>query len=438
MIRFTICGAIAFPLFLYPQTLPQLPLSGCPMAHCDPHLNDAVGLTAPPTGQSIQIDTLSGGAGIGLGCSSNGTIFACSFGSVGGSNLIVYDADGNRIYAAPPALLNQNARKSAPIVFTDGMVLAADNLHLLLINPQTATVQWMTTKPDTSSTISPVLVGGSIVLLATQGLGAISTYDLATGALLSTFYISSPLCGNFDTENTPAVNLQRVYIVSACIADLSQGGLAAVDVVANGPTRGVMSQAWLYQFVGPSGASPLFTNGTVFFDGLASAGSAQGTFMAVHDTLNGPILLWQQTFGSHFAANAGQDPRGGIWIFPTGQPNLYRLSNTSGSFLQTFAVPVPAGQTGPYLPSSAVSLSKAANNDIILTFGGVSSTHTGPAIVATEDISTGTNAWYYEIGGPAGNMTAAQFPIATDAAGLTRIAFPGSLAGTYFVGQPAH
>ena len=74
----------------------------------------------------------------------------------------------------------------------------------------------------------------------------------------------------------------------------------------------------------------------------------------------------------------------------------------------------------------------------MLTFGGVDPTHVGPAIVAAQDITSNTTLWMYEIGGPAGNMTAAQFPIATDVVGLTRIAFPGSVSGTYFVGQPAN
>ena len=345
MLKIPLFGFALFALSMDAQVLPKL---GCPMAHCNPHLNDAVNLTSPSVGDLIQSDSLGTGTGAGLGCSSNGTIFACTFGSATGSNLIVYDADGNRIYAAPPGLLNQNARKSAPIVFTNGMVLAADNVHVTLIDPQNAMIQWMTAKPDTSSTISPVLVGGNIVLLATQGLGAISTYDLVTGALLSSFYISTPTCGNFDTENTPAVNKLRVYIVSACIADLTQGGLAAIDVVGTGPTRGGMSQAWLYQFPGPSGASPLFTNETIFFDGVAAPGSKLGTFLAINDTVNGPVLQWQRTFGSHFAANAGQDPRGGIWVFPLGQPNLYRLSNLSGLGLEN------GDSSGPRWPDRAI------------------------------------------------------------------------------------
>lgn len=420
------------------QSLPKLPTSGCPMAHCDSHLNDAVRMTAPPVGTVVQSDTESGGARLGLGCSSNGTIFACSFASPTGSNLIVYDADGNRIFAAPPALLNHNANKSAPIVFTNGMVLAADNLSVVLFNAD-GTIHWQTAKPDTSSTISPVLVGTSIILVATQGTGTLSTYDLASGQLLSTSQVSTPDCGAYNTLNTPAVNGNRAYIVGACIADQTHGSLAAIDVMETGGSRGAMTQAWLYSFPGPSGASPLFSNRVIFFDGVASAESAMGTFMAVQDMGTSPLQLWQRAFNSPFGANAGQDPRGGIWVFPLRQSHLYRLSNANGSTLQTITVPVPQGQTpGSYGPSSAVSLSKAVNGNIVLTFGGATAKPNAPAIVVAEDVTAGTPLWISEIGGPAGNTTAAQFPIATDSAGLTRVAFPGYTAGTYFLGKPAN
>ena len=416
------------------QVLPQLPTSGCPMAHCDAHLNDAVREVTPSVGDIVASDPGSLGANEGLGCSSNATIVACSFASTG-SNLVVYDAGGNRIFAAPPGTLNYNAAKSAPIVFTNGMVLLADNIHVILFNAD-GSVNWMTTKPDTNPPISPVLVGTGIVLVATAVNGAITTYDLSTGQLLATFHVTSASCPNYNTLNTPAVNGSRAYVVSACVGEQTNGGLAAIDVATSGATRGSMTLAWLYAFPGPSGASPLFTNGVVFFDGVISAGSSHGTFMAVSDTASGPVQVWQMEFSTHFAANAGQDPRGGIWVFPVGGPYLYRLGNNNGSILQRLPVPIPAGHVGPYVPSSAVSLSRAANGDVVLTYGAKSLQASEPATVVAADVTTSTVIWQTDVPGPAGNQTAAQFPIVVNSQGFRRVVFPGSIAGTYFVGAP--
>ncbi len=62
------------------------------------------------------------------------------------------------------------------------------------------------------------------------------------------------------------MNGNRVYVSMAGQNQTSHGRLVAIDV---DPTNASMplSIAWSYVFGGPSGASPLFLNGVVYFDG---------------------------------------------------------------------------------------------------------------------------------------------------------------------------
>ena len=77
----------------------QLPDAGCPMAHCDPRLSDQTRTIAPSLAKLIATDSTPVGGG-GLGCVSNLQIVACSFRGdpQRQSNLVVYDADGQRIW----------------------------------------------------------------------------------------------------------------------------------------------------------------------------------------------------------------------------------------------------------------------------------------------------------------------------------------------------
>jgi hypothetical protein len=422
---------VAFAMSYAQSPAPELPGSGCPMAHCTPHLNDAVRAIAPETATLVNLDPTTAGAGKGLGCSSNGTVVACSFMSTAGPNLVVYDGSGQRVFADSTGL-NENTGASAPIVFADGRVLAADNKRAVLFAPD-GSIIWNTDKPDSGIPISPVLVRSTVVMLATAGGGVISTYDLSSGNLLATYRIDHPSgCGVYDTLNTPAVNGSRAYIVSACDADPSQGAISAIDVAPDGS----MTEAWFYPFTGPSGSSPLFIRGVIYFDGRDPNNSSNGVFLALKDNGASATQVWRRGFPSFFAANAARDPRGGIWIFPVSSSRLYRLSEADGSIKELIDIPAPAGATGPYQASSAISVSRSIGGDVILTFGATSQLSNEPPTVMAMDVNTHVAIWDFAIGGTPGNSTAAQFPIVHNGQGLPRVVFPGSMRSTFFLGRP--
>lgn len=404
------------------------------MAHCTPHLNDAARMTSPRYGLVVAEDPTAPASNQALGCSSNGSVVACSFASLSGPNLIVYRADGTRVFAADPDLLDSNARRSAPIVFTDGSVLAADDVHLILFNPD-GSVRWMTTEPVSGVPISPVPTAAGIVLIATDQAGLISTYDLMTGQQLATFQVSDPDCGPHLTKNTPAVNGNRVYVSSICYADRSTGGLAAIDVESEGPLRGTMTLAWLFPFTGPSGSSPLFSSDTIFFDGYAPGSSTQGAFMAVKDTSTGPVLLWEQTFPGIFQANAALDPRGGIWVHAKGTLDMIRLNFVDGSVEQRFGTPTPPWGVGQYEPTSAYTVALTTNRDVVLILGATNTERIGSGVVLAEDVTARTLLWETTVGRLPGNSTSGQFPIVTTTSGLPRVVFATALGGVYFIGS---
>ena len=221
----------------------------------------------------IVIDPVPVGGG-GLGCVSNLQRAACAFRGdpTRQSNLVVYDREGQRLWE-DGGQLGWQAWFSAPIIGTDGTVIAADDLWLMRVHPASNTVLWKSAKPDPGTPISPVVLGsGEMILLATKdntsgGEPAMSVWDSTTGALLAHMPIRDPLSGHlYITRNTPVVNGHRAYVVASRIDDETDGRLYAVDVcdgVACAP-RGTMSLSWFYAFKGPSGASPLRIGSTIF------------------------------------------------------------------------------------------------------------------------------------------------------------------------------
>jgi len=140
------------------------------MAHCDSRLSDQVGTRVPSVANLIAVDAIPPGGG-GLGCVSNLQVVASSFRGdpFRQSNIVVYDADGRRVWE-DGGMLGWQAWMSAPIIGTDGSFIAADQYWVLRAQPATNTLLWRTAKPDPGTPISPVLIGTdqSMVFLATK------------------------------------------------------------------------------------------------------------------------------------------------------------------------------------------------------------------------------------------------------------------------------
>lgn len=431
------------------QAVPfRLAAEGCPMAHCDPRMSDLAGSVSPSVASLVAIDSAASGGKYGLGCSSNLQIVACMLGGnvPGSSNFVVYDADGRRLWD-DGGLLGATAWMSAPIVGSDGSVIAADQKWILRVNALGNTVLWKSRKPDSGNPISPVLVGSdtSMVFLATNtssagGVAELSVWDAATGAPLAHQPLVDQATGKvYVTRNTPAVRGNRAYVLAEAEADESDGRLYAVDICdgLDCGGRGTILPRWHFDFKGPSGASPLLIDRRLYFDGRPTA--QIGSFMAVADDGTAPSLVWRRQFAGHFRASAAQDPRGGLWV-AQGDAVL-RLNANTGATDQTVVVGTAAGLGAGYRPASIITVSRSATDAVLLTLGMVAPNQgNAPSYVAALDVSStpaGAALWSFRVAPNAtSNLAAGQFPIAVSTSGARRIVFQGSNASTFFVGEP--
>jgi PQQ-like domain len=428
----------------------ELPSAGCPMAHCDARLSDQTRTLVPSSATMVAMDPVPVGGG-GLGCVSNLQRAACAFRGdpTRQSNLVIYDREGQRLWE-DGGQLGWQAWFSAPIIGTDGTVIAADDRWLMRVDPASNTVLWKSAKPDPGTPISPVILGsGEMIFLATKdntsgGVPAMSVWDSATGTLLAQMPIRDPASGHlYITRNTPAVSGLRAYVVASRIDDETDGRLYAVDVcdgVACGP-RGTMSPSWFYAFKGPSGASPLRIGSTIFFDGRPTART--GSLMAVRDRGTSARRVWQRQFKSTFGVSPAHDPRGGLWVHfvaPDGL-TLMRLREDNGSLMQEINASTALGVEPGYVAHSVTMIGQATDNAVVLMFGAQpGGTSTQPTYVAAVDVSasvSGALLWKHPVGTTKDeNAAGGQFPVLIGASGARRIIFQGSKRSTFVVGEP--
>lgn len=429
-------------------TVFPMPTAGCPMAHCDARMSDLVGTRVPASVAWTRTDTLAG-AGGGLGCVSNLGRVACTYRSdpLAQSNLIVYDADGNRVWQ-DNGQLGSTAWLSAPIIGSDGSVIAADRNWVLRVDPDTDTVLWKSAKPDNGDPISPVLVGtdNSMVFVATSsndtgGTPEVSVWDVTTGVMLARKALVDAATGRvYVTRNTVATKGNRAYVLTAAASDTTDGRLYAIDVcnAASCGVRGSLTVRWFYAFRGPSGSSPLRIGDVLYFDGRPSSSSA--TFMAVHDRGSFARRLWMRTFTGYFGVSAAQDPRGGLWTRLHGTGTPMRLNADTGATEQEVNFAAVLGLAG-YVSHSVMSVSSTAAGAVALTVGvNKPMPNTQPSYVAALDVSSspgGRLLWLRQVDSSAlANTATGQFPIVVNAAGARRVVFTGTRSSTFFAGEP--
>jgi hypothetical protein len=429
----------------------SLPGSGCPMAHCDSRMSDAVNATTPGVAAVVHVDRSSAGAVAGLGCVSNGKLAACTGGSDPAlhPNLVVYNADGKPIWD-DGGILGSTAWSSAAMISADGQVIAVDQQTVLRADPVAKKVIWRSSKPDTGKPISPVVIGAtsSMLLLATMSAGdgtpgEVSVWDLDTGALLSHQAIVDPSSGRaYVSLNTPAVSGSRAYLLTSADADKTDGRLYAVDICESQTCggRGTLIPVWHYNFAGPSGSSPLLIGSRLFFDGDQRPG--MGNFFALDDLGDTPLRAWSAKFTNYFSASAAQDPRGGLWVYPWQTGNILRLNEATGAIDQTVEISPVLGLDSGYSPVTAVTVSHSDAGAVVLTLGvrtPSGSTGTGPHVAAIDVSSApaGSMLWKFKVSpNQKRNSVTGQFPIVVNAAGSRRVVVRGTKSGTYFIGEP--
>lgn len=428
-----------------------LPAAGCPMAHCDSRMSDLVAQVSPSVAQTVRIDRNGAGAIGGLGCVSNTRFVACTGGAdpARKSNLVAYDADGNRVWE-DGGLLGATAWFGAAIIDADDQVIAADQSLLLRVDLRAGKIVWKSAKPDTGTPISPVPVGSdaSMILLATKsdnGLGTpeLSVWDAGTGALLWHEPIADPVTGAiYQTANTPAVRGNRAYVLAAGVGNSSDGRLYAIEICESDSCggRGRPRIAWFYPFQGPSGASPLLIGQRIFFDG--QRGKTTGLFYGVDDLGMAPSQAWMRKYAGRFGFSAAQDPRGGLWISPWQSGTLLRVHESNGSTMQTISVGSVLALDPSYSAVTAVSVSESPSGAVVLTTGVQTKSPSigiGPHVAAM-DVSTqpgGREVWKYKVSAnTATNAATGQYPIVTNASGARRVVFRGTKSSTFFIGEP--
>lgn len=429
-----------------------LPSQGCPMAHCDARMSDQARTRVPDVGQLVHLDPAQVGNGNwGLGCSSNLLLVACTLRGDPAlqSNLVVYDADGRRIWE-DGGLLGETAWMSVPLVGADGTVVAADRDHVLRADPASGRVLWMSAKPDPGDPISPVPAGsdGSLLFVATSrggdGVAELSVWDLPTGALLAHMPLADATTGRrYVTRNTPAVRGNRVYVLAESEPDADDGRLVAIDLCESSACggRGQMSVGWSFSFKGPSGASPLVIGTRIFFDGRPTPRS--GRLFALNDRGSAPRLLWQREFPSILTASAAQDPRGGLWLAPAGAAHtLLRLNADTGATEQQVVLSEVLGLVPGYTMHSVLSVYRSAAGQPVLV-GGLAhaADPTLPSLLAAIDVGAvpaGSALWSLVLApdGQANSAASRQFPAVVTPGGARRIVFTGLRSGIHFVGMP--
>jgi hypothetical protein len=430
------CGLILAVLTSsgWTQTLFRPALEGCAMAHCNSAMSDYQGMQALRAHDvSVQAhDWLSGGSDKGLGCSSNGRVAVCSYKS-NRDSVIAYSPQGLRLWASRD-LLTLNSFTSAPMIDSDGSVIAADDTHLIRFSPR-GDVVWKTTTTG-GYPVSPMQTASGVILLATA-LGPVSIYDSRTGALLGSRYLyQEGGTGNFfETLNTPCAIGNRVYVSTQLNEASSKiGRLYAIDVDTTDEVT-PLKVAWFWEFQAPSGASPTCLGNTVYFDGagLTPRGPALPVLMAVEDRGERPAMRWHQIVASNIPASVAHDPRGGIWVICADYSKIRRYSSLTGTTIETYDVGDFFKGGGKYVPSSAMTISGDRERPVMTV--GIIGADSGQNYVTAVDLTTRSVLWKQNISLLYNDHTAGQFPTVLDRRGRSVVVFSGWNTGAFFVGR---
>lgn len=453
----------------------ELALTGCAMAHCDVRMSDNVGIP-PPVGDNIRViwhqNLLPGekaGSGGGIGCAGNGTVVACSFRGRR-DNVISYDYNGRRLWTTGE-LLDFTARASVPMVAMDGGVVAADQYRIIRFSPR-GDVLWDT--PTTGGTpISPVITESGVIILA-KNRGGISAYDDVTGERLAELIVklSDNDPGSFETVNTPSVDGDRVYVTMRYQIDGTTdpnnlNRLIAMDVDRYNPNPDErLTVAWFFEFIGPSGGSPLRIGDTIYFDGDTKLPHQERTpyLYAVRDLGDQPQEIWRTEFEKPIVVSAAQDPRGGLWVFPTGKRfgdpedylsrlfpepektgNLLRIDQNSGVVIDFLRIDDLLSGIGVdpqlhFTPTSAMMITELDAGHPVMILN-VTAFSQGEAIlvplqtfIIAINLESLSLLWHVELPAPEGATFGAQFPV-LERNGDRRIVFTTEYGGTWAIGQ---
>lgn len=362
--------------------------TSCAMAHCNSTMADNAVLTPPLSVRGRMIDA-TGGANIGLGCSTNNNIVACSNQTSPGA-MTVYDRFGTRICDSG-AVLDSRAYYSAPAVDSAGKVVAADGSHVALFDTNTVSggvchLVWA----SQALSGSPVSVlfdpPNNLVLLATTNGYVYSIYGAGTGqgtvknAALLTYNGAT-----YQVSNTPCAQGGKVFIVSQRIGSITDQKLFAFNTADLSSASGWVSNPSAVKMTGPPYASPTCAGGYVIFDDASPAAhfirQSDGSAAAFS-----PVALPAPPIASF-----GLDLRtpASIWVPMTLTASLRRISLTDGTTAGELALADNNGVSG--YPTSALTMAGTTTSPFLIT--GLTDPVTGQKKVTMFDLLTSRPVW---------------------------------------------
>jgi outer membrane protein assembly factor BamB len=370
----------------------KLPEAGGAMAHCDSKMSDYINMSVPTENVHVvwHHDEKSGekSGSKGLGFSSNGDIAAATFTGLE-NNLIIYDYDGNRLWLSGK-LLNALACASAPIIDVHGRVIACDNKVVLMVDPLDADedgviLEWKSKLIHGGLPISPVILEDGTLFIATKG-GPLYIFDSANGQLLGTkflykeddeygFFLSlfmkyTQKKGYYETINTPCIKGNRVYISTQYNKDLfkcfRRGRLYAIDIDCENPNKNDRLQiSWYYDFNGPSGASPLLIDDTLYFDAERCLLRKPG-IISIIDKGDTWEEKWKSRIPNPIDSSLAFDPRGGFWIVDAFGGRLIRKSTENGGTLDIINTDKIVNKPGTHKPCSVITICGSRDRPILI------------------------------------------------------------------------
>ena len=328
------------------------------------------------------------GGSKGLGFSSNGEIAAATFSGLK-NNLIIYDYDGNRLWTSGN-LLNALACASAPIIDVHGRVIACDNKVVIMVDPLDADedgviLEWKSELIHGGLPISPVILEDGTIFIVTKG-GPIYIFDSKDGDLLATKYLYKeddgygPFLsllmkyfskkGFYETINSPCINGNRVYISTQFNRDpfifFRRARIYAIDVDCNNPNKDDRLQvAWHYDFNGPSGASPLLIENTLYFDAERCV-LRRPQIIALTDMGDTWQEKWKSRIPNPIDSSLALDPRGGFWVVDAFGGCLIRKSTENGEVLNVIDTDRIVNKPGTHRPCSVVTICGSSDRPILI------------------------------------------------------------------------
>ena len=432
-----------------------LPNQGGAMVHSNPQQTDNINLPIPESNVDIiwvKNDLKGEQAGtIGNGIAGNGTIAANTFNG-SSDNLIIYDYYGKRIWKSG-SLLNPTATTSTPMVSRDkeNLVVACDNKSILLVSPfdneysDRNYIVWhsiLKKHPKKQIPFSPTIINDNIIFLPTNE--SIYAFDVESGVKLAEKKLfadkKNKENGYFGTINSACVYKKRIYLAteSSVRSQPPCSRLYAIDINIKEDKKDFFKIAWYFPFIGRSQASPLYINGTIYFDGympMMGIPRIQKSYIYALQDFGDYYRVYRRSHPYKTWFSFSKDPRGGFWYEDAYKKRLVHFILEDGriNFVEEIYIKnLVGGMLNIYRPMSCMTICGGIKKPIML----ISSFSLWPRqyLFAVNLKENNSKLWGITVDNFGWNYPGGQFTILNKHNGPRS---PRILFGTYFDGVVA-